>query len=83
MAKSGTKAFVMVIIVVIIQIIESNIITPYLQGKKNEIHPIIVLFSLIISGKLFGIIGMIIAVPLIGVIKITYKYFPLKFKKSY
>lgn len=80
LSKSSTQALIMLIIVVAIQLVESNIITPYLQGKKNDVHPILVILSLIISGKIFGIIGMIIAVPLLTIVKVTIKYYPLKLK---
>lgn len=80
LSESSTQALIMLIIVVAIQLVESNIITPYLQGKKNDVHPILVILSLIISGKIFGIIGMIIAVPLLTIVKVTIKYYPLKLK---
>ena len=80
LSKSSTQALIMLIIVVAIQLVESNIITPYLQGKKNDVHPILVILSLIISGKIFGIIGMIISVPLLTIVKVTIKYYPLKLK---
>lgn len=77
LSVSKTRALIMVIIVVIVQVLESNIITPYLQGKKSDVHPILVLVSLVVSNKLFGIVGMILAVPLLMVLKITYKYYPV------
>lgn len=79
-SESYTHALIMLVIVVVIQLVESNIITPYIQGKKNDIHPVVVIFSLIIFGKLFGIIGMIIAVPLFNVVKVTFKYYPIRLK---
>lgn len=81
LSVSPTRALIMLIIVVVVQIIESNIITPYLQGKKNDLHPILVIFGLLVFGKLFGIIGMIVSVPLLMVIKITYQYYPIKLKR--
>ena len=81
---SEVKALAILIIIIVIQIIESDIISPYLHGKNNDIHPLIVIFGLIIFGKLFGVVGMIISVPLLSMIKITLKYYPIKlFNKTY
>ena len=81
LSESPSRALIMVVIVIVVQLIESNIITPYLQGKKNDLHPILVILGLLIFGKLFGILGMIIAVPLLMIVKITYKYYPIRFKR--
>lgn len=81
---SSTKlALIVLLVVVIVQIIESDIISPYLHGKNNDLHPVLVIFGLVVFGELFGVIGMILSVPLMSVIKITYNYYPPKafFKK--
>lgn len=80
LTESTTRSLLMLLIVFVVQLIESNIITPYLQGKKNDVHPILVILSLLVFGKIFGIIGMIIAVPLLTIIKVTIKYYPIKLK---
>lgn len=46
------------------QWLESNFIVPHLIGKNVDLHPLIVLFSLLIGGTLFGLAGAVIAVPL-------------------
>lgn len=75
---SRTKALIILVICIIIQSLEADFLTPYVQGKQMKLHPLIVIFSLLIFGKLFGFIGMIIAVPLCAIIKITYKYYGIK-----
>jgi predicted PurR-regulated permease PerM len=50
------------------QWLESNFIVPHLIGKNVDLHPLIVLFSLLIGGTLFGLAGAIIAVPLASAI---------------
>lgn len=55
---------------VLIQFFEGNIITPKVVGSKVKINPLAAIFALIIFGSLWGIIGMIMAIPLTGVIKI-------------
>ena len=60
-----------IIIIVCLQVIESNFLTPKIQGDTLEINPILVVFSVTLFGKLLGIIGMIIAVPIIQIIQIV------------
>lgn len=62
---SGTpiKALYAVIIVLILQQIDSIFIVPRVVGKSVELHPALVLLSLAIFGGMFGIFGMIVAVP--------------------
>lgn len=50
------------------QWVESNFIVPHLIGKNVDLHPLIVLFSLLIGGTLFGLAGAVIAVPLASAI---------------
>jgi len=69
---SPTKALIFTIIILIIQQIDANIITPKILGDKIGIAPIWVLVSILIFGYFFGIIGMIIGVPITAlVIEIT------------
>lgn len=61
---SPTKALIFVILILIIQQVDANIITPKILGEKIGIPPIWVLVAILIFGYFFGIIGMIIGVPI-------------------
>lgn len=63
-----------------VQVIDANILQPNIVAKSVKLHPVLVIGGLIVFEMFFGIIGMVIAVPVIAVIKIivTYK-FDLKF----
>ena len=50
------------------QLIESNILTPKIIGKKLGLHPIVVIFSIVIFGSLFGIFGIFFAIPVTAII---------------
>lgn len=66
---STAKAMVLyaIIAVLAIQIIENNLISPFIVGKTTRIHPVAILLVLLIGGEFFGIIGMIVAVPLLTI----------------
>ncbi|MDC3415616.1 AI-2E family transporter [Aquibacillus salsiterrae] len=65
------KMVVFVILsVFIVQIIEGNLLSPFIVGKSIDIHPIIIIFALIVGGEIGGVVGMIVAVPVLSVIKV-------------
>lgn len=80
--SSYNKAFIVLIICIIIQTLEANVLTPLIQGKNTKLHPLLIIFSLLLFGSLFGFVGMILAVPLSAIIKITLKYYPINIWKN-
>jgi len=65
---SMPKAFLAVIIYTIVQQIENNILTPFLTKRFTGLSPTLVLISLAAGGQLFGILGAILTVPLVGIV---------------
>lgn len=79
---SPKKALVVILISIVLQTLESDVLTPYVQSKRIKIHPLIVILSLLVFGRLMGIIGMMISLPVLSIIKITLKHYPINiFKK--
>lgn len=74
MLDSPTKAIYAALAFIAIQQVESGILTPKVIGESVGIHPVYVMLSLIIGGKLFGIAGMVIAVPALAAIKLTLRH---------
>jgi len=63
--------FVYVIIVIAIeQFLESRVVQPLVLGNQLQIHPVTIIFILLIAGGLFGLMGIILAVPGYAVLKI-------------
>ncbi|WP_213975275.1 AI-2E family transporter [Tepidanaerobacter acetatoxydans] len=60
-----------IISMLIIHQLESGIISPHIVGEHVGIYPVTVIFSLLIGGTFFGITGLILAVPVAALIKIT------------
>jgi len=63
-----------VIVFTIVQFLEGNFITPRITGSKVSINALAAIIALLIGGKIFGIAGMILAVPGIGLVKILLTY---------
>src|SRR5690606_7771915 len=55
---------------VIIQQLEGNIITPKVVGSSVSINPLVALLAIIVGGFIWGVSGIILAIPIAGVIKI-------------
>ncbi len=61
--NSPRDALIALIIVVFVQQLEGNVLSPYLQGKNLNLHAGVVLLSVTAGGTLFGITGAFLAVP--------------------
>ncbi len=64
------KIIWVIILFTVIQQLESNILAPKIVGDSVGIHPVVVILALLIGASLMGIVGMLLAVPVAGVIKI-------------
>lgn len=54
----------------VVQFLEGNFITPKITGSKISINALAAIVALLVGGKIWGIAGMILAVPAVGVLKI-------------
>ncbi|MGE5549163.1 MAG: AI-2E family transporter [Bacteroidota bacterium] len=57
------------IVLVAVQQLEGNLISPRLQGARMHIHPLMVFFVVIASYMLFGVLGSLFAVPAYAVLR--------------
>jgi predicted PurR-regulated permease PerM len=61
--NSPRDALIALIIVIFVQQLEGNVLSPYLQGKNLNLHAAVVLLAVTAGGTLFGITGAFLAVP--------------------
>lgn len=64
-------AFFVLIWFMLVQFVEGNLLTPNIVGKKVRINPFAAILALITGGLLFGIMGIIFALPIMAIIKIV------------
>lgn len=62
----------------IIHQLEGNIISPKILGDKVGLHPLAVIFSLLAGGELYGLVGMLLAVPTAAVFRVIIKFIYIK-----
>ena len=69
-----TKALIVLAIVLATQQLEGNVLSPLLQSRAMNLHPVIVLISVTVGGGLFGLMGGFLAVPAAAMIAVAYRY---------
>ncbi|UOY94110.1 AI-2E family transporter [Ectobacillus sp. JY-23] len=53
----------------ILQFLESNILSPYIVGKSLRMHPVVIMFALLVGGEIAGLPGLLLAVPVLAVLR--------------
>lgn len=71
---SGWYAVGVIAIHGFVQFLEGNFITPKITGSKISINALAAILALLVGGKIWGIAGMILAVPAVGILKILLSY---------
>jgi predicted PurR-regulated permease PerM len=83
---ASTVSLKMVLLViavnVLVQILEGNIISPQVVGRTLKIHPLTIIFVLLIGGELAGIVGMILAVPFFAALKVIVQHVFIYYVKT-
>lgn len=78
--SQGTPIGIGVLItILIVQTIEGNILNPIVMSKTMKLHPVTIILGLLIFGHFWGVIGMILATPIIATVKVIVKYFNDKY----
>ena len=63
------------IIFIVFSAIDGYLINPLVYGKTNKLNPVLIIISVFAGGVLFGVIGIIISLPLLIIIITTYRFF--------
>ncbi|MBK6291464.1 MAG: AI-2E family transporter [Ignavibacteria bacterium] len=73
---SVPQALILALILVVIQNIIGNVIEPKVMGDRLELSPVVVLFSLLFWGWMWGIVGMILSIPIMSALKALLETIP-------
>jgi len=55
-----------------VQVLEGNFITPYIVGSKVSINPLAAIIVLLLWGQLWGLAGLVLALPLTAILKVIF-----------
>lgn len=72
--KSTPVGIGVLIACIIVQCVENYILQPVVMSKAIKLNPVLIIASLLLFGKFFGIFGMIIATPVLALIKVICEY---------
>ena len=70
-------------IFVAVQTLEGYVLTPKILGGRLNLHPMAVFLGLLVGGKLFGILGIVLAIPAIAIGKVFMKFLRELYQASY
>jgi len=74
-ANSGPGPLIVLAVNVGLQTVEGNIFQPIIMGKQLEMHPLVIIISILFFGSLFGGIGVIFASPIAASIRVFFEFF--------
>ncbi len=60
------------IVITVAQSVENYLLIPWIIGDKTDLNPFITIFGVIVFGSLWGIVGAVIALPLVGLLKVFF-----------
>ena len=75
LATSREDMIWVIVLYVVVQFVESNIISPRIQSKAVNIHPALILVVLVIASETSGLWGVVVGVPLTAAARDVFKYF--------
>jgi len=78
---SPLKALLVILLFIAVQQIDNYIISPNIMKYQIGVHPGIIIFSLMAGGALFGIWGLLIAVPTVAILQEILRYYLLEKNK--
>ncbi len=71
--------FLILLIIVTVHFLEGNFFQAIIMSKTTHLHPVSIMLGLLIFGHFWGILGMLVATPIIAVIKSIYVFFDDKY----
>jgi predicted PurR-regulated permease PerM len=70
---SPTRALYVLILYAVVQTVESYLLTPLVQQRAVELPPVVTIIAVVLMGKLFGVLGLLLATPLAAVVLVLVK----------
>ncbi len=67
--------------VLLVQLAEGNLLSPYIVGKSMHIHPVYLILTLFVAAKVAGVIGMILAIPVLAIARVAVPLIWKQFKQ--
>ena len=72
LAKGGMTPLWVVLAYLAIQALENNVILPLIMARGMKLHPVAVMFSMLLCVAAFGVLGVLVAAPLVAIVDIIH-----------
>lgn len=72
------RALFMLAWIIGIHFLEANFLNPKIIGTAAKIHPVLVIFALIVGEHFYGLVGALLAVPVLSIVQVLFLYFRQK-----
>jgi predicted PurR-regulated permease PerM len=79
---SGNEILLVLLLFSVGQVLEGFYLTPRLVGERIGLHPVAVLFALMVFGKLFGFLGILLAFPMSAICLVALRFLKQKYLSS-
>jgi predicted PurR-regulated permease PerM len=70
----STPALIVIGVISVTQLVENYVLTPWIIGDEINLNPFITIFGIILFSALWGVVGAVISLPLIGVLKVIFDH---------
>lgn len=70
----GTLTIIVIVAYFVLRQLEDYFVIPHLYARLTKIHPLMIVFSVLVGGDLFGLTGLILAVPVTASAKVILEY---------
>lgn len=80
LGKGGMTPLWVLIAYVAVQALENNVVIPFIMARTMKLHPLAVIFSMLLSVAAFGVLGVLVAAPLVAIVSIVHNEL---FRKHY
>jgi predicted PurR-regulated permease PerM len=72
LGKGGLTPLWVVLAYLAIQALENNVILPFIMSRGMKLHPLAVIFSMLLCVAIFGVLGVLVAAPLVAIVGILH-----------
>ncbi|HHY09129.1 MAG TPA: AI-2E family transporter [Firmicutes bacterium] len=73
--KSPLTVLWVALLFIAVNQLESCVIAPKIIGDRVGLHPLVVIFAILVGGDLLGVVGMLVAIPITAILRVLLQYF--------
>ncbi len=70
--QGGMTPFWVLLAYIAVQAVENNVITPFIMARGIQMHPLAVIFSMLLCIAAFGVLGVLVAAPVVAIVNICH-----------